>query len=83
MNRQQKDPAKDATLWAAIRALDEGNRRGVADSSGEWRPGGPSWHEKDARKILFLKHRYDAGEWHGPADRPRPARKAQPAAARA
>jgi hypothetical protein len=55
----------------------------VADSSGELRPGAPSWHEKDARKILFLKHRYDAGEWHGPADRPRAARKAQPAPAHA
>jgi hypothetical protein len=67
MNARQKDPTKEAALWAAIRALDGGTRRDVDERAGKPSDRG-SWHEKDARRILFLKHRYDAGEWQGEAD---------------
>ena len=67
MNARQKDPNKEAALWAAIRALDGGTRRAVEGHAGKPSDRG-SWHEKDARRILFLKHRYDAGEWRGEAD---------------
>ena len=72
---QQKDPAKELALWAAIHALDRGNRRAAPAIGGAMQQGGPSWHERDARKILFLRHRYLRGEWQGAADRgvlPRP-----------
>ena len=68
MNARQKDPAKEAALWAAIRALDSGSRRAVEESAGTLPLAGSAWHEKDARRILFLKYRYDAGEWQGEAD---------------
>ncbi len=67
MNARQKDPIKEAALWATIRALDSGTRRAVDQHAGKPSDRG-SWHEKDARRILFLKHRYDAGEWRGDAD---------------
>ena len=67
MSARQKDPNKEAALWAAIRALDGGTRRAVDEHTGKPSERG-SWHEKDARRILFLKHRYDAGEWQGEAD---------------
>ncbi len=67
MNARQKDPIKEAALWAAIRALEGGARRAVDEHAGKASERG-SWHEKDARRILFLKHRYDAGEWRGAAD---------------
>ena len=69
MNARQKDPTKEAALWAAIRALDGGTRRSGNEPAGKPSDRG-SWHEKDARRILFLKHRYDAGEWRGDADQP-------------
>ena len=71
MNSRQKDPTKEAALWAAIRALDGGTRRAVDERAGKPSDRG-SWHEKDARRILFLKHRYDAGEWRGAADQVAP-----------
>ena len=67
MNARQKDPTKEAALWAAIRALDGGARRAGDERAGQPSDRG-SWHEKDARRILFLKHRHDAGEWRGEAD---------------
>ncbi len=67
-----KDPIKETALWEAIRALDAGNCRPAPDSSGTLQCGRPSWHELDARKIMFLRHRYAAGEWHGRADRWQP-----------
>ncbi len=67
MNARQKDPNKEAALWAAIRALDGGTRRAGDERAGKRSDCG-SWHEKDARRILFLRHRYDAGEWRGTAD---------------
>ena len=67
MNARQKDPTKEAALWAAIRTLDGATRRATGERAGQPSDRG-SWHEKDARRILFLKHRHDAGEWRGAAD---------------
>ena len=71
MNAKLKDPTKEAALWTAIRALDAGNRRAVDESEGRLYDCG-SWREQDARRVLFLKYRYQAGEWDGDPDRARP-----------
>ena len=67
--KKPKDPGKETALWEAIRTLDRGNQRPVPDINGQIQQGGPSWHETDARKIMFLRHRYAGGEWQGEADR--------------
>jgi hypothetical protein len=71
MNARQKDPTKEAALWAAIRTLDGATRRAGDEPTGKPSDRG-SWHEKDARRILFLKHRHEAGEWRGDPDRAAP-----------
>jgi hypothetical protein len=70
--RKERDAANEAALWTAVRMLDEGNRRPVPEVSGTIQRGGPSWHERDTRRIMFLRHRYTQGEWQGEADRWRP-----------
>ena len=68
--RKELDPFKELALWIATRRLEEGARRAAQAVEQTGLPAVLSWRVREVQRLMFLRHRFAAGDWQGEADRP-------------
>ena len=79
--RKEPDPFKELALWIATRRLEEGARRAAQAGEQTGLPAVLSWRVREVQRLMFLRHRFAAGDWQGEADRPARAMAGLPSAA--
>jgi hypothetical protein len=78
---KELDPFKELALWIATRRLEEGARRAAQAGEQTGLPAVLSWRVREVQRLMFLRHRFAAGDWRGEADRPARAVAGLPGAA--
>ena len=68
--RKELDPFKELALWIATRRLEEGARRAAQAGEQAGLPAALSWRVREVQRLMFLRHRFAAGDWQGEGDRP-------------